>query len=98
MPDPNEKDRRKQLLEGLNQQAREAFENSLPMSRELFQQLFDYLDEQLGEEDCDHSYSMTRAFLKEKQIADPEQVLLWLENQGGGCDCEVLANVEERFD
>ena len=98
MPDPNEKDRRKQLLEGLTQQAREAFENSLPMSRELFHQLFDYLDEQLGEEDCNHSYSMTQAFLKENGIALADRVLDWLRNQGGAYDCEVLANVEERFD
>ena len=27
-----------------------------------------------------------------------EIVLDWIVNEGGGCDCEVLYNVEERFE
>lgn len=29
---------------------------------------------------------------------DTEAVLTWLEDHGGSCDCEVLANIEEQFD
>ena len=46
---------------------------------------------------CDHSLTFTREFL-EKQKVDVEIVLDWIVNEGGGCDCEVLYNVEERFE
>jgi len=44
-----------------------------------------------------HSLTFTREFL-EKQKVDVESVLDWIINEGGGCDCEVLYNVEERFE
>ena len=34
----------------------------------------------------------------EKQKVDVESVLDWIVNEGGGCDCEVIYNVEERFE
>ena len=40
---------------------------------------------------------LTREFL-EKQKVDVESVLDWIINEGGGCDCEVLYNVEECFE
>ena len=56
------------------------------------------LAEQLDANDgCDHSLTFTREFL-EKQKVDVEIVLDWIVNEGGGCDCEVLYNVEERFE
>src|SRR5688500_7092519 len=36
--------------------------NSLPMDKEAFQELFDRLDENLGD-DCDHTLSLTTEFL-----------------------------------
>ena len=63
-----------------------------------------YVDEQrqsfkdnLPMDGCDHSLTFTREFL-EKQKVDVESVLDWIVNEGGGCDCEVLYNVEERFE
>jgi len=29
---------------------------------------------------------------------DEDRIIPWLEEHGGGCDCEVLANVEEEFE
>jgi len=74
------------------------FQDSLPMDEELFWNLFDYVDEKLEANDgCDHSLTFTREFL-ETQKVDVESVLDWIINEGGGCDCEVLYNVEERFE
>ncbi|RZS71499.1 hypothetical protein EV199_3403 [Pseudobacter ginsenosidimutans] len=47
MPDKFEKNSRKQILSNLSKKAAEEFENSLPMSRDNFMQLFDHLDVQL---------------------------------------------------
>jgi len=89
-PDPNPRTefRKKQ---------REEFEKSLPMSRELFQELFDYLDITL-EDECDDTLRLTAAFLHAQKVENVDEVLFWLNDKGGYCDCEVLANVEELFE
>ena len=43
------------------------------------------------------SLTFTKKFL-ETQKVDVESVLDWIVNEGGGCDCEVIYNVEERFE
>jgi hypothetical protein len=41
---------------------------------------------------------MTLDFLKEKGIKNIDKVVEWLNDKGGYCDCEVLANVEDMFE
>lgn len=65
------------------------------MKKEYFMSLFDYLDNRL--EDCDHHMTLTMAFLNENGIENVGEVLAWLREKGGYCDCEVL-NVEEQFE
>lgn len=79
------------------QQQRGIFENSLPLSRDVFERLFNYLDEAL-EGGCNDTLSLTEVFLHNEGVRDIDKVLLWLNDNGGYCDCEVLANVEELFD
>lgn len=95
--DKNEKERRKQIRNGLRQKQHEEFENSLPMDRKVFEKLFDYLDYQLVKMDCDDTNTLAAEFLKKNKIMNIENVLGWLAENGGYCDCEILANVEEKF-
>lgn len=93
-----DKARKKELLKAYADEQRQFFKNSLPMDEELFWNLFDYVDEKLERNDgCGHSLTFTREFL-EAQKVDVESVLDWIINEGGGCDCEVLYNVEECFE
>ena len=93
-----DKARKKELLKDYKSKEKQNFQDSLPMDEEVFWELFDYLDERLEEQDgCDHSLSLTRAFLETKGV-DVERILEWIVDNGGGCDCEVLYNVEERFE
>ena len=98
MPDKNEIERRKQIKKELREKAKLEFENSLPISREKFTQLFDFLDEKLGEYECDDSLKLTNEILQEYKIENIQEVKNWLQENGGYCDCEVLNNVEEMFD
>ena len=77
---------------------RQAFESSLPMARELFLDLFDYLNEQSETTGCNHDFSLTEQFLRDKQVNNVEEVLEFLRENGGYCDCEVIFNVEEKFE
>lgn len=98
MPDKTEKARRKQIQRELQEKAQVEFEKKLPISRELFQNLFDLLDEVLEKNTCDDSLKLTKQFLGSQNIQNIEEVENWLKENGGFCDCEVLYNVEEFFE
>jgi hypothetical protein len=95
MPPADEAQRRKALKQRALQQERERLDSSMPLPREEFRALFDHLDVSLAE-GCDHTLGQTRAFLQERGLP-VDAILPWLVEQGGHCDCEVFANVEERF-
>jgi hypothetical protein len=48
----------------------------------------------MTENGCDHALNFTREF-KHNQNLPEEPLVVWLEQNGGYCDCEVLANAEE---
>lgn len=85
---------KKALRRQYKRQETEKLEQSLPLPRELFAQLFDYLDESFGEQDCRHDFTLTARFLRDCGC-DPDPVFSWLLDNGAGCDCEVLGNIEE---
>jgi hypothetical protein len=66
----------------------------LPLPNEQMQAFFDMLDVELPKQGCDHSLRLTRAWL-EVQHLPVEKVMSWLNENGGFCDCEALANAEE---
>ncbi len=59
--------------------------------------LFDFVDQRLSESECDHTLRHTIAFLDSQKVSE-EPVLSWLEDAGGYCDCEVIANAEEKLE
>ena len=87
-----DKKEKKEIVEKLREEERKKALAALPLSRNDLADLFDHLDEALSE-DCDHTLAKTKAFLKSRNL-DNENVLRWLEDHGGHCDCEVLDNVE----
>ncbi len=98
MPDKDETERRRNIKRQLREKANLEFERSLPVSREIFKNIFDFIDMYLSENECDDTLKLTREFLEENQITNTDEVVGWLQNNGGYCDCEVLYNVEEKFE
>jgi len=92
-----DKNESKKILRELKEQKKVEFEQSLPMSRDLFEELFDFLDEQVEKNGCGHTLEITISFLDQRKIPN-ETVLNWLEDHGGYCDCEVLMNVQNTFE
>jgi hypothetical protein len=91
-----DKARKKELLRQYAQAQRKNFEYSLPFGAELFRQLFAYLDEKLGGEGCDDTAKNTVKFLADHGLP-VEESLAWMRENGGYCDCEVLANIEDKI-
>ena len=67
----------------------------MPIRPELLHRLLEYLDANL--ESCDHTTTLAAKFLEGENLKR-ETVLSWLAENGGHCDCEVLANLAELDD
>lgn len=98
MTSRDEKERRRQLRNNLDNKAAKEFEDSLPMSRDNFKKLFDYLDTALNDKGCADTNALTKSFLEQIGASNLDGILEWLADKGGYCDCEILANVEEQFE
>ena len=96
MPTKEEKRRRAKLVEAIAHKETAIAIELMPISFTDLGELFDHLDIELGEEGCDHTSRMTQAFLQKRNL-EAEKILPWLQEYGGYCDCEVLANVEESW-
>ena len=94
MPDKSEKARRKELLHAVREDARRKVRESLPAPAPVLKALFDYLDERLGSSECDDSLHHVRDFIRRHSLPE-EAIVSWLEDNGGYCDCEALANAEQ---
>ena len=92
-----EKQRRKQLIAKVNKDSNKKFEKNLPMEKETFIKLFNYLDEKLSENECDDTNKFTKEYLDKIKQKNIDAIVKWLSKNGGHCDCEILANCEELF-
>lgn len=77
---------------------RQAQKRSYQLSLAEAEALFAYLDEQLEEEDCDHTLRYTQQWLQQQAHPQMAAVIAELQEMGGYCDCEVLANCYEDYD
>lgn len=98
MPDKLDKAKRKQILNDLRLKEQEQFERSLPMKRAAFNDLFDYLDEHLQEHNCEDDHTLTVSYLNLIGTNNIDEVISWLKDKGGYCDCEVISNIEDHFE
>jgi len=91
-----EKEKRKTLLREAQRQENERILASVPINKEDLTDLFDWIDKRLIENGCDHTLLHTLKFIEARKL--PQKTLIdWLEIHGGYCDCEVIANVEDKL-
>ena len=86
-----EPDRKRELKAEFKAAERRKLQESLPMEVDTLKELLSYLGRE-GAPPCDHTLKETVEFLQGRGI-DPRNVLPWLHNYGGYCDCEVVFNV-----
>lgn len=88
---------KKQLKAQWRDRQRQAARAALPLPIGDLKAMFDMLDVEVPKKGCDHTRRLTEAWLR-SHGHNVGCVFAWLDTQGGYCDCEVLANVEERVD
>lgn len=81
-----------EYLEQLSGEQLEAFIDSLPAGAETISRLFDYVEDELFENECDHSLRHSMRFMMENGLNFPK-LTAWLTNNGGYCDCKVLQEI-----
>ena len=94
MASQSERERRKALRRAAEDAQRREAEARMPIEKSDLSALFEHLDGALGQ-GCDHSLRFTRAFLASRSLP-ADAIVAWLNSYGGFCDCEVLANVEDK--
>ena len=70
---------------------------AFPLSDDLLESLFEFVDFAVGENGCDHSRRFTEEWLGTNDVLQ-ERVFTWLETHGGFCDCEVAGNAMQHWE
>lgn len=87
---------KKVMKKAFKEKEQREFEESLPMKGSDFLLLFDFLDKELDETDCDGGLSLLNKYCKQQNV-NFDMLKNWFRQYGGFCDCEILGNVEEKF-
>ncbi len=91
-----DKKKKRELVKKLKAEAFAKEVEAMPISKEDLGDLFDWLDRPEAFE-CDHSLKQTLEFLNNRDL-DHSIIIPWLNEYGGYCDCEVLFNVEDKWE
>jgi len=94
MSNRESRESRKHALKRWKDSQRAEARAKIPLPNEELQALFDMLDHDLPHKGCDHTRRLSQAFLRQRGH-DVAFVFAWLDENGGFCDCEVLANTEQ---
>lgn len=98
MPTKEEKQNRRQLQREIAQKEKMEFLSNLPLEQQIIINLFDFLDSELEMHSCAHDFALTDKFLALQEIKLSGQMIEWFQDHGGYCDCEILGNIEEKFE
>jgi hypothetical protein len=86
-------ERRRALRDAYKRGERERQRSLLILSRPQLERLLDYLDPLIGERGCDGTLRGAMAWAEWEGVRQ-EALRTSLHDLGGGCDCEVVLNVD----
>lgn len=79
-------------LEQLSGEELQAFLDSLPEQQHTISELLDFIEDELYEIECNHSLQYAMRYMMENKL-DFGKLTSWLNNNGGYCDCKVMAEI-----
>ena len=86
-----DKEEKKRLKAQFKRNEQDSIRASIPMSIDVLKNLLSFLSRENAPE-CDHTLKETIGFIQSNDL-DPDVIVPWLIDHGGGCDCEVIFNV-----
>lgn len=90
---------RKRQIENLKQMNGEELEKffaSLPITKEKLEELFEFIEDELYETECDDTARFAMQFMLNENLPFPK-ILAWLNANGGHCDCKIMENIEREW-
>jgi hypothetical protein len=87
------KARQQRAKAAMREQVTREWDGHMILEPDQLKALLDHLDERLPEVGCDHTPRLTRAWADDNGL-EPDALEQSVAHFGGGCDCEVLANVD----
>ncbi|HRH42899.1 MAG TPA: DUF2695 domain-containing protein [Pyrinomonadaceae bacterium] len=90
------KKREIEQLEQMNGEELEKYFTSLPFTKEQIEALFEYIEDELYEVDCDHTSRFALQFMMKNNLPFPK-IIAWLNANGGYCDCKIMENIEKEW-
>ena len=91
-----EQEDRKKKLDEFKEQERQRLISIMPMSVELLKNYFNFLDQNVSEEN-DDSFKVTKMFCDTNNL-DFMKIKNWAGELGGYNDVEILWNVEQEYE
>jgi hypothetical protein len=79
-------------LEQLSGEELQAFIDSLPAGQDTISDLIDFVEDELSENECNHSLQYSMKYMMDNRLNFPK-ITSWLNDNGGYCDCKVLAEI-----
>jgi hypothetical protein len=79
-------------LEQLSGEELQAFLDSLPTGQDTISDLIDFVEDELSENECNHSLQYSMKYMMDNRLNFPK-ITSWLNDNGGYCDCKVLAEI-----
>jgi hypothetical protein len=90
---------RKRQIENLQQMNGEELEEffaALPVTKEEMEAMFEFIEDELYETECDDTARFAMQFMLNKNLPFPK-ILAWLNANGGHCDCKIMENIEREW-
>ncbi len=91
--DKSEKLRRNEIKRSMRKGEKEAILNSCPIPVENLNGLFEFLESKLVDSECKDRFTIAFEYLDTRGLMK-EAFVDWSLENGGGCDCEILFNIE----
>ena len=79
-------------LEQLSGEELQAFLDSLPTGQDTISDLIDFVEDELYDSECNHSLQYSMKYMMDNRLNFPK-ITSWLNDNGGYCDCKVLAEI-----
>jgi hypothetical protein len=85
-----------EMLSQMNGEELERFFASLPATKEDLESLFEFIEDELYETECDHTSRFAMQFLMQNNLPFPK-IIAWLNANGGYCDCKIMEQIEREW-
>src|SRR5258706_6721711 len=79
-------------LEQLSGEELQAFLDSLPAGQETISELIDFVEDELYDNECNHSLQFSMRYMMEKHL-NFGKITSWLNDNGGDCCCKGIAEI-----